>query len=113
LVDTSLVAVVVGLVNDEAEHLALLDVVEANYTDVRARVLRAASAHFVENFLSASCAEQRQLPQGPVVLLRVRIFAEFNSGDIALVEDVLELSGDLSVRQRGEVRQSFVTTLFG
>jgi hypothetical protein len=99
-------------VNDEAQHLALLDVVETHNTDVGVGVLRAASTYFVENFLSAACTEQRQLPQSPVVLLGGRIFTEFNSGDIALVEDVLELSGDLSVRQRGEVRQSFVTTLF-
>jgi hypothetical protein len=103
LVDTSLEARVVGLVNDKAQHLALLDIVKANYTNVGARVLRAASTHFTENFLSAGCAKQRQLPQSPVVLLRVRIFAELYSRDVTLVEDVLELSGDLSIRQRRKI----------
>jgi hypothetical protein len=103
LVDTSLVAVGVGLVNDKAQYLALLDVVEANYTDVGAGVLRAASAHFTENFLSIRSTKQRQLPQGPVVLLRIRIFAELYSRDVALVENVLELFADLGVRQRRKV----------
>ena len=89
--------------NNEAQYLALLDVVKANYTDVGAGVLRAASAHFTENFLSASCAKQRQLPQGPVVLLRIGIFAELYSGDVALVKNVLELFADLGVRERGKV----------
>lgn len=41
----------VGLVDDERDRLALLDVIETNHADVGARVLRTALAHFVENFL--------------------------------------------------------------
>jgi hypothetical protein len=113
LVAPSLKAGGVGLVNDKAQHLALLDVVETHNTDVGTGVLRTASAYFTENFLSARGAKQRQLPQSPVVLLRIRIFAELYSRNVALVEDVLELSGDLSIRQRRKVGQGFVTTLFG
>jgi hypothetical protein len=88
-------------VNDEAQNLALLDVVETNNPHVTAIVFGTARTDFAQDFGSRSGIEQRQLPQGPEVLTRFGIFAKFHSGDIALIQDVLDLSSDLIVRQRG------------
>jgi len=88
-------------VNDEAQNLTLLDVVETNNPHVAAIVFGTASTDFAQDFGSRSGIEQRQLPESPEVLLGLRIFAKFHSGNIALIQDVLYLSRDLIVRQRG------------
>jgi len=107
-----LIASLVGLGNDEAENLALLHVIKTYYSDVASGILRTASFYFIENFLCGACIEQRQFPQRPVVLFWVRLFAEFYCWDIALVENVLNLSANLGIAERWQVGEGFVTTLF-
>ena len=112
----SLVAVAAartGLVHDEAHGLALLDVVKGNHADKAVGVLRAASLNFVQNFASGARVKQRQLPHGPVVGLRIRRFVELNTGKVALLKYVSNLTLDLGVAQGGQVRQSFVTAFLG
>lgn len=99
--------------HDKEHHLALLDVVETYNTYIAVGVLRAALLNFRQYFLRALGVEQGQLPHGPVVNLGVRGFVELNAGDVALVEHVLDLTVDLSIRQRRQVRKGFVTNLFG
>ena len=103
----------VGFVNDEANGLALLDIVKPSYADVGIRVFLTALAHFGQHFLGAAAVEQRQFPHGPVVLFWGGVFAEFDRGDVALADHVLDLLDDLLIRQRGQVREGFVTTLNG
>lgn len=107
-----LVASAVRLVDDEAEHLALLHVVKTHDADVALRVFLAASLNFSHDFLDAASTKQRQLPQSPVAHFSSRGFVEFYAGNVALIQDVLQLLGDLGVCQRGQIGQSFVTTLF-
>jgi len=49
----------IRLVNDKAENLALLDVIEAYNTDKAVGILRTAGLNFAQHFLSTSSAEQR------------------------------------------------------
>jgi hypothetical protein len=49
-------------VNNKAEDLALLDIVEANNPNETIRVFRTTSLDFVQHFLNTFSAKQRQLP---------------------------------------------------
>lgn len=102
----------VWLVNDEAENLALLDIIKTHDADEAVGVLRLARLHFIHDFVNGGGVKQRQLPQRPVVLGRFRRFAELYAGNVTLVKDVLKLSVDLSIGERRQVRKGFVTTLF-
>jgi hypothetical protein len=93
----------VGLVYGEAHHLALLDVVKSDNTDVAVGVRRAASLHFVQNFLGAFSAKHRELPHGPVEVLRRGSLVELNGREKAIVQGVLDLSVDLSIGQRRQI----------
>lgn len=101
----------VGLVYGEAHYLALLDVVKSDNTDVAVGVSRATSLHFVQNFLGALSAEHRQLPHGPVAVLRRGSLVEFNGREKAIVQGVLDLSVDLSIGQRRQVGERFEALL--
>jgi hypothetical protein len=101
-----------GLVNDEANGLTLLDIVEADNTDVAVGVLRTTLAHFVEYLLRRVAVKQRQLPESPVVICRGRIFFKLNCRDKTLVKHVIDLLVDLLITQRGKVGKGFVTALF-
>nr|OEJ73417.1 hypothetical protein BH720_19445 [Desertifilum tharense IPPAS B-1220] len=103
----------VGLVDDEAQNLALLNIVETDNANIAVAVFRTASIHFVHHFFHRLSGKHRQLPHRPVVHFWLRGFAEFYCGEEALIQDVLDLTGHLRVRQRGQIRKSFVATFFG
>lgn len=105
-------AAAVRFVNDEAEHLALLDVVKADDADVAIAERIAAFVDFAQHFLHAPCVKQRQLPHRPEVLGWLRSFVKFYSGNVALIEDVLNLPGDLLIIERRQIRQRFVAAFF-
>jgi phosphatidylserine/phosphatidylglycerophosphate/cardiolipin synthase-like enzyme len=107
-----LVAGLVGLVNDEAYSLTLLDVVETNNTDVAVRVFATALTDFVEDFLSRSSIEKGQLPKSPVVKFRGGFLLKLNPRNEALIHHELDLTSDLLVTEGGKVGESFVTLLF-
>ena len=52
---------------------------------------------FIQNFTGALSIEHRQLPHGPVVNFRVRSFVELNSREISLLENIVDLTLDLSI----------------
>jgi hypothetical protein len=93
----------VGLVNGEAHHLTLLDVVKSDNTDVAVGVRRATGLHFVENFLGALSREHRELPHGPIAVRRQGSLVELNGRKKAIVQGVLDLLVDLSIAQRRQV----------
>jgi len=98
--------------NDKAENLALLNVVETYNADVAIAILRTARLDFVEYFVGALSAEQRQFPHCPVAFGWLGRFVKFNRRNITLAEDVLNLLGNLSIAQGGKVGKGFVPTLF-
>jgi hypothetical protein len=102
----------VGFVNNEAENLALLDVVETYNTNVVSRILRTARLNFAQYFTGGSSAEQRQLPQCPVELGGFRNFVELDRRNVTLRQNVLNLLFDLSVVQGGKIRKGLVAALF-
>jgi hypothetical protein len=111
----SLVAVVVaatGFVDDEAENLALLDVVKSNNPHIGVTVSVAALIDFLKHFLNTVCVKQRKLPHCPVVVGGFRSFVELDRREITLVEDVLNLLSDLLIAQRRQVGKSFVAAFF-
>jgi hypothetical protein len=108
----ALVSAATGLVNDKAENLALFDVVKANNTDEAVAILRTTRLYFAQHFLSTSSTEQRQFPQCPVVYSRLRGFVEFDRWNVALIQNVLNLLGNLSIGEGRKVGKGFVTTLF-
>jgi hypothetical protein len=101
----------VGLVYGEAHYLTLLNVVKSDNTDVAVGVRRAASLHFVENFLGALSPEHRELPHGPVAVLRRGSLVELNGREKAIVQGVLDLPVDLSIAQRRQVGERFEALL--
>lgn len=98
--------------NDEAENLALLHVIETHDADKAVAVLRAASFDFIQHFVGGGSVEQRKLPQRPVVLSRFGTFAEFHTRNVALIQNVLDLTGNLGIREGGQVGESLETALF-
>lgn len=106
-------ATCIGLVDDEAHYLALFNVVKCYNANVAMAILRAALLHFVQNFLGSSGVEQRQLPHCPIVGFSCRVFVELNTGEIAVIDRVLNLASDLSVAERRQIGEGFVPTLFG
>jgi len=93
-----------GFVDDEAEDLALLDVVEADDADVAVGIFGATGLYLVQDFAHVSGAEQRQLPHRPVVFCGFRGLVEFDCRNVTLIDDVLDLLGNLGVGQGGQVR---------
>jgi hypothetical protein len=90
-------------VNDEAENLALLHVIETHDPDVGVGILRTASFYFIEYFGRSSSVEQRKLPQSPIVHFWCGAFAEFYSGDVALIQNVLHLLVNLAIAEGWQV----------
>lgn len=101
------------LVNDEAHHLTLFDVVKCHNADKAVGVLRAALLHFAQHFLRRGAVEHRQLPHRPVVLLRCRRLTELNAREVTLLNRVLDLTSNLSIGQRRQVGKRLKTLLFG
>lgn len=102
-----------GFVNDEAEDLALLHVVETNHPNKAVGILRTTGLNFAQHFLGGGGVKQGQLPHSPVVNLRIRGFIELDRRDIALTKDVSNLLLNLRVCERRQIGHGFVTTLFG
>ena len=71
--------------NDEANGLALFDVVETHYFDVAVGVLGAAFPNFIQHFLSGGAVEQGEFPHCPIVHFSSRAFAKFHTGNKALL----------------------------
>lgn len=59
IIDSESILESVGLVNNEAEDLTLLNVVKTNYTDEAVGVLRTTLLYFSKYFLGAASVEQR------------------------------------------------------
>jgi hypothetical protein len=95
----------------EAHYLALLDVVKSDNADVAVGIRRAASLHFVQYFLGSLGAEHRELPHGPVAVLRRGSLVELNGREKAIVQGVLDLSIDLRIGQRRQVGERFEALL--
>ncbi len=104
-------ALFVGLMDGEAHYLALFDVVKSDNTDVAVGVRRAASLHFIQNFLGALSSEHRELPHGPVAILGGGSLVELNGREKAIVQGVLDLRVDLRIAQRRQVGERFEALL--
>ena len=98
--------------DDEAQDLALLDIVKAHNADIAVAVSAAALVDFAQDFLNARCVKQGQLPQRPVVLGGVRNFVELDRRNIALIENVLNLLGNLLIAQGRQVGKRFKALFF-
>jgi len=90
--------------HDEAENLALLHVVKTHDANVAVGILRPASLHFAQHFLSRVGVEQGQFPHRPIVNLRVRGFVELNGRNVAHFQNIGNLPLDLGIGEGGQVR---------
>ena len=119
-------AIVGRAVGKEGGALHLLDVVEAGDADEALGERRGARADLLQNLFGVGAAVHGELPHhpvavvvvarvdagvqvGPAVAVSVRLVRglELDAGSPAVVEEVLDLAGDLLVRQGGEEGESF------
>ena len=118
-------AVVGGAVGEEGGALDLLDVVEAGNTDEALGEGAGAGADLLEDLLGVGAAVHGELPHDPVAVVVVAGVhgvvhvgpavgvgvglvggLELNAGSPAVVEEVLDLAGDLLVGEGGEEGES-------